>query len=96
MYRGVSTSDPGRLIAYVDGVAAAAPYVLLDFGQTAITTLRWGAVSPSVNETFQVYVGNLVISSLDTRDVTSRFTGTFLSQDGKTVTVVNGRTMSVV
>jgi hypothetical protein len=95
MYGGLSGDNLGAFLIYLNDILVGGPYVVEDQGQTPITTLTIGATASTLGDPFETYIGNLVLSEIDVRDVSSRLTGTFLTQTGDTVTSVNGENISV-
>ena len=80
----------GTCLFYVNDVYAGG---IFDLDYTGFysnpQSVALGIVSNNVGA-FDLYASNLVIDTFEVLDYTERYNGTFTSNDGKTVTVVNG------
>jgi hypothetical protein len=95
MYGGVSADNLGAFLIYINDRLVGGPYVVEDQGQSPITTMLIGAASSTLNDPFEVYIGNLVVSELATYDVSSRYTGN-VNVGGNQLQIVNGMVINVL
>jgi hypothetical protein len=82
---------PGGIMLKVNGVRVSAPVAMLDSAWAGIVDrVSVGASATGLAVPFTAYIGNVVVQSAPINDYSGRYTGTFTTTDGKTVTVVNG------
>lgn len=74
MYAGLSADNLGAFLLYLDGKLIGGPYVVEDQGQGPVTKFTIGAVGSTLGDAFETYIGNVVVSELDVRDISSRLT----------------------
>lgn len=95
MYKAISASNLGAFIVYIDDVLIGGPWIVIDYNQTAITKFNIGIVSSNMNDAFELYAGNLVISQLDVRDFSKLYTGN-VNVGGNQLQIIHGMIIDVI
>jgi hypothetical protein len=86
-----SATYPGGIMLKVNGVRVSAPVAMADSAWAGIVDrVSIGASATGLAVPFTAYISNVVVQSAPINDYSGRYTGTFTTVDGKTVTVVNG------
>ena len=84
------------LLLYLDGLLANRRQALDNIGQTNPTQIVLGGLGNTSGVSQTLYFGSVVVNTAPILDTSARASGTFTSNDGKTVTVVNGIITAIV
>ncbi|AWY43866.1 hypothetical protein DKY63_29715 [Pseudomonas putida] len=90
------TGLPSGILLYLDGVLITQRITVDNFGQTNPAVFILGAVDNTTGVTQNLYYGPISFSTAAILDTTVRASGSFTTNDGKTVTVANGIITSIV